>query len=86
MSRGPAVPPAPRAPVRSAVVRRLFASAVNRLGPLEVVGPGGEAIRPWRGAPRMTITSSSFFDRIATQGNIGFAEAYMAREWHAEII
>jgi cyclopropane-fatty-acyl-phospholipid synthase len=70
--------------VRAAVARRLFASAVDRLGPLEVVGPRGEAIRPWRGAPRMTIARNTFFDRIATQGNIGFAEAYMAREWHAD--
>jgi len=54
------------------------------LGPLEVIGPRGEAIRPWRGAPRMTISHGSFFDRIATQGNVGFAESYMAREWHAD--
>ena len=46
MSQGPAVPPATRAPVRAAVARRLFASAVDRLGPLEVIGPRGEAIRP----------------------------------------
>ena len=84
MSRGPAVPPAVRAPVRGAVARRLFASAVDRLGPLEVIGPRGEAIRTWHGAPRMTITRNSFFDRVATQGNVGFAEAYMAREWHAD--
>ena len=86
MSRGPAVPPAIRAPVRGAVARRLFASAVDRLGPLEVIGPRGEAIRPWHGAPRMTIAHNSFFDRIATQGNVGFAEAYMAREWHADVL
>jgi cyclopropane-fatty-acyl-phospholipid synthase len=70
--------------VRRAIARRLFASAVDRLGPLEVVGPRGETIRSWNGAPRMTITRRSFFDRVATHGNIGFAEAYMAREWHAD--
>ena len=43
--------------------------AVDRLGPLEVIGPRGEAIRTWHGAPRMTITRNSFFDRVATQGN-----------------
>ena len=67
MSRGPAVPPAVQAPVRGAVARRLFASAVDRLGPLEVIGPRGEAIRTWHGAPRMTITRNSFFDRVATR-------------------
>jgi cyclopropane-fatty-acyl-phospholipid synthase len=49
-----------------------------------VIGPRGEAIRPWHGAPRMTISHGGFFDRIATQGNVGFAESYMAREWHAD--
>jgi cyclopropane-fatty-acyl-phospholipid synthase len=49
-----------------------------------VIGPRGEAIRPWHGAPRMTISSAGFFDRIARNGNIGFAESYMAHEWHAD--
>jgi cyclopropane-fatty-acyl-phospholipid synthase len=84
MSSGPAIPPAPRAPARAAIARRLFAAAAGRLGPLEVIGPRGEAIRRCEGAPRMTIDDPRFFDRIATQGNIGFAESYMAREWHAD--
>jgi cyclopropane-fatty-acyl-phospholipid synthase len=32
----------------------------------------------------MTITDRRFFDRLGRDGQIGFAEAYMAGEWHAD--
>ena len=55
--RARAVPAAVRAGrCAAAVARRLFASAVDRLGPLEVIGPtrSGRSA-PGTGAPRMTI-------------------------------
>ena len=78
------VPPAPTAPARARIARLLFHRTVSRLEGIEVIGPGGAPIRSEPGAPRMTITSDAFFHRLGRDGKIGFGEAYMAGDWHAD--
>ena len=80
----PTVPPARRVPARARVARSLFEHALHRLGPIEVIGPNGALLRECPGAPRMTITDGAFFHRIAADGNIGFAESYIAGEWRSD--
>jgi cyclopropane-fatty-acyl-phospholipid synthase len=84
MTGGPIVPPARRVPARARAARSLFAHALQRLGPLEVIGPNGALLRECPGAPRMTIIDGAFFHRIAADGNIGFAESYIAGEWRSD--
>jgi cyclopropane-fatty-acyl-phospholipid synthase len=69
---------------RGRIARAVFELGLRRLGPLEVIGPEGHPIRQYPGAPRMTITNHRFFDRLGRDGQVGFAEAYMAGEWHAD--
>jgi cyclopropane-fatty-acyl-phospholipid synthase len=77
-------PPAPQAPFRAGVARRVFANAVARVDDLEVVLPDGSYLRHQAGAPRMTIRREAFFHRLGAHGKIGFGEAFMAGDWEAD--
>jgi cyclopropane-fatty-acyl-phospholipid synthase len=75
------VPPAPAAPIRAVVARRVFTRAIERL-PLRVSLPGGRSIGRARDVPTMHLHHPDrFFARIGTTGLIGFGESYMAGEW-----
>jgi cyclopropane-fatty-acyl-phospholipid synthase len=86
VSLWPDVAVVPHSPLRAAIAKRIFRSAVQRL-PLVVAEPGGatyggghhgsdpvlELIRP-----------ESFFARVGATGTIGFGEAFMAGDWIAD--
>jgi cyclopropane-fatty-acyl-phospholipid synthase len=80
--RAPSWVPDPAiAPVRARIARALFLRAARVLGhgSLTVVMPDGAvAVAGRRDAPTMTIHREAFFHRLATDGRIGFGEAYMA--------
>jgi cyclopropane-fatty-acyl-phospholipid synthase len=78
------MPRAPRVAARALIARALFLRAVRTL-PLRVVLPGGaSAGGGGPDAPVMTIERDAFFHRVAAAGKIGFGEAYMAGDWHAD--
>lgn len=76
------LPPSTRtSDLRSAVARRLFTSAVDRLDVTveldgRILGAGG---------PRMTIhRPEEFFRRLGSQPSTGFGESYMTAAWDAD--
>jgi cyclopropane-fatty-acyl-phospholipid synthase len=84
MHPGQRAPDAPRAGLRAAIVRRLFAHAVARV-PVTVVAPDGARVADGpAGAPVMRIHRDAFFHRLGAAGMIGVAEGYMAGDWSAD--
>jgi cyclopropane-fatty-acyl-phospholipid synthase len=82
--RWPDVAFVPHQPVRAAIARRLFESAVKRL-PVRVAEPrrrygGGTAQDP----VFTLVRPDAFFARLGATGTIGFGEAFMAGDWTAE--
>ncbi|HEX6325711.1 MAG TPA: cyclopropane-fatty-acyl-phospholipid synthase family protein [Jiangellaceae bacterium] len=75
-----AVPP--RSPRRARLAERLFRLAVRRLD-LTVEFPDGERLGGGGpGAPVLRVERpDAFFNRLGVDGNIGFAEAYLAGDW-----
>ncbi|GAB6984211.1 class I SAM-dependent methyltransferase [Nocardioides pyridinolyticus] len=66
--------------LRSAVARRLFVGAVDRLD--VAVSLDGRSIG--RGGPLMVVhRPEEFFDRLGRDGLIGFGEAYLSGAWDA---
>jgi|tagenome__1003787_1003787.scaffolds.fasta_scaffold20893939_2 cyclopropane-fatty-acyl-phospholipid synthase len=82
--QGLTLPPEPHVPARAGVARLLFRRTLTQLEGVEVIAPDGHPLRAEPGAPRMTITSDAFFHRLGRDGKIGFGEAYMAGDWHAD--
>ncbi|HEX6339349.1 MAG TPA: cyclopropane-fatty-acyl-phospholipid synthase family protein [Jiangellaceae bacterium] len=77
-----AVPP--RSPLRAWLAERLFRRAVRQLD-LTVEFPDGERLGGSAGAPVLRLERpDAFFNRLGVNGNIGFAEAYLARDWTAD--
>jgi len=81
----PDIASVPHRPVRAAVAKRIFHSAVGRL-PLRVVESGG---RTYGGGGATDpvfhlVRPTSFFHRLGATGTIGFGEAYMAGDWTAD--
>ncbi|MGB3684279.1 MAG: DUF1365 family protein [Ornithinimicrobium sp.] len=78
----PVMPPARRAPVRSAIARRLFDYAVT-LVPVRVLWPDGSLTGCGDdSAPVFEIVDpEQFHARLARDFLIGFGEAYMAGDW-----
>ncbi len=80
--RWPDVATAAGSPVRAAVARALFNTAVTRL-PLRVRLPGGRLFGA--GAPAAPVMilhrPREFFRRFGASGLIGFGESYMAGDW-----
>jgi cyclopropane-fatty-acyl-phospholipid synthase len=83
--RWPDVAVAAGSPVRAAVARNVFHSAVARL-PLQVKMPGGRVIGGGGPAdPVMVLRRPrEFYRRFGASGLIGFGEAYMAGDWDSE--
>jgi cyclopropane-fatty-acyl-phospholipid synthase len=83
--RWPDVATVPNAPVRAAIARRIFRSAVARL-PLRVVEPGGHTYGGGSGVDPLLrlVRPGSFFHRLGATGTIGFGEGYMAGDWVAD--
>jgi cyclopropane-fatty-acyl-phospholipid synthase len=82
--RWPDVAVAAGSPVRTAVARAVFTSAVARL-PLLVRLPDGHLIGGGGpGAPVMVLARPrEFYRRFGASGLIGFGESYLAGEWDA---
>jgi cyclopropane-fatty-acyl-phospholipid synthase len=80
--RWPDVAVAAGSPVRTAVARNVFTSAVARL-PLQVRFPSGQIIGG--GGPDTPVMvlrrPREFYRRFGASGLIGFGEAYMAGDW-----
>ena len=82
MTRWPDVAAVPRSPVRAAIAKRLFRTAVNRI-PLRVVESGNV----WYGGGTGTdpvfrlVRPEAFYHRVGETGTIGFGEAFMAGDW-----
>jgi cyclopropane-fatty-acyl-phospholipid synthase len=83
--RWPDVAVAAGSPVRAAVARNVFTSAVTRL-PLRVRFPSGQVIGGGGpDAPVMVLRRPrEFYRRFGASGLIGFGEAYMAGDWDSE--
>ncbi|MDT4891743.1 MAG: cyclopropane-fatty-acyl-phospholipid synthase [Pseudonocardiales bacterium] len=81
----PDVASVPRSPVRTAVAKRIFRSAVRRI-PLRVEEAGSRGYGGGRpGDPVMRLERpDAFFARLGATGTIGFGEAYMAGDWTAD--
>jgi cyclopropane-fatty-acyl-phospholipid synthase len=83
--RWPDVAVAAGSPVRTAVARNVFTSAVARL-PLRVRFPHGQIIGG--GGPDTPVMvlhrPREFYRRFGASGLIGFGEAYMAGDWDSE--
>lgn len=77
-----AVPP--RSPVRAWLAERLFRHAVRRLD-LTVEFPDGQRLGGGgTGGPVLRVRHpAAFFNRLGSDGNIGFAESYLAEDWTA---
>ena len=77
-----AVPP--RSPLRARIAERLFRHAVRRID-LTVEFPDGERLGGGgAGASVLRVQRpDAFFNRLGVDGNIGFAEAYLAGDWTA---
>ncbi|HEY7008442.1 MAG TPA: hypothetical protein VH395_05855, partial [Jatrophihabitantaceae bacterium] len=83
-TRWPDVAAVPHSPVRAAVARRMFRSAVNRI-PLRVTEPLRDYGGGGAGDPVMRLVRpDAFFARLGATGTIGFGEAYMAGDWTAD--
>lgn len=78
-----AVPP--RSPMRAWFAERLFRHAVRRLD-LTAEFPDGERLGGGGSdAPVLRVQRpDAFFNRLGVDGNIGFAEAYLAGDWTAD--
>ena len=80
--RWPDVAVAAGSPVRAAVARAVFTSAVTRL-PLQVRFPDGQIIGG--GGPDTPVMvlrrPREFYRRFGASGLIGFGESYMAGDW-----
>jgi cyclopropane-fatty-acyl-phospholipid synthase len=81
----PDVATVPHTPVRAAVAKRIFRSAVGRI-PLLVVEPGGRRYGGGSAADPVLqlVRPAPFFHRLGAAGTIGFGEAYMAGDWIAD--
>ncbi|MDP9117056.1 MAG: cyclopropane-fatty-acyl-phospholipid synthase family protein [Actinomycetota bacterium] len=81
----PDIATVPHSPIRAAVARRIFRSAVNRL-PLRVVEENGRAYGGGTAKdPVLTLVRpAAFYQRLGATGTIGFGEAYMAGDWTAD--
>jgi cyclopropane-fatty-acyl-phospholipid synthase len=68
--------------MRARLAERLFRHAVRRLD-LTAEFPDGERLgRGGAGAPVLHVERpNAFFNRLGVDGNIGFAEAYLAGDW-----
>ncbi|GAB3998591.1 class I SAM-dependent methyltransferase [Nocardioides marmoraquaticus] len=79
------VPTGPRADVGRRIARRIFRSAVGRLGVTVVEGDGPDARTLGRGGPRAVLhRPDEFYRRLAQDGLIGFGEAYLTGAWSAD--
>jgi cyclopropane-fatty-acyl-phospholipid synthase len=83
--RWPDVAVAAGSPVRAAVARNVFTSAVARL-PLQVRFPSGQTIGG--GGPDTPVMilrrPREFYRRFGASGLIGFGESYLAGDWDSE--
>ena len=75
----------PRSPLRAWLAERLFRQAVRRLD-LTVEFPDGQRLGGGSaGGPVLRVhRPAAFFNRLGADGNIGFAESYLAEDWTAE--
>jgi cyclopropane-fatty-acyl-phospholipid synthase len=82
VDRWPAMAPPRSAPVRATVARLLLGRIARQAG-LTMRLPDGSHLGP-AGGPEMLIREPhSLFTRLGRDGNIGFAEAFMAGDWDA---
>ena len=82
LGRWPAMAPPRPAPIRAGVARQLLARVARRTG-ITMAMPDGSRLGP-AGGPVLAIRNPhAFFTRLGRDGNIGFGEAYMARDWDA---
>jgi len=84
--RWPDLVSVPAAGIKARMARRFFARVVARL-PLRVVGPSGRRLGGGGGAdaPVMRLVRPvEFFNRLGSDGLIGFGEAYQTGAWDAE--
>ena len=78
------VPGGARTAVSSAVARRLFITAIDRL-PVTVHLEGDDGRTLGLGGPAMTVhRPDELFARLGRDGLIGFGEAYLTRAWETD--